>query len=60
MEEIANAGYQILETLGGGWLLPVTEEGAGHIRGTSDRLGMALLDSVREVLKNEVIEEEPK
>lgn len=59
VEEITNAGYHILESLGGGWLMPVTEKGTVYVWGTSDRLGTAPKNLVREALTVEIIEEEP-
>lgn len=59
LEEMTNSGYEVLEVLGGGWLLPKPESGSIQVWGKSDRLGAAPMSLVKEVLKGEVIEEEP-
>jgi hypothetical protein len=60
VEEIAKSGYEITETLGGGWMLPKPEEKIVYIWGKSDRLGVAPINLVREVLKDKIVEKEPK
>ncbi len=58
LEEITHAGYEIFEVLGGGWLLYNAEKETVHVWGKSDRLGVAPINLVREVLKIEVVEGE--
>jgi Janus/Ocnus family (Ocnus) len=60
LEDITKSGYEISEVLGGGWLLPHRESGSVYVWGKSDRLGVAPINLVKEVLKGEVIEQEPK
>jgi hypothetical protein len=60
LEEITNAGYEVIETFGGGWLLPDSKRGTYYVWGKSDRLGPAPISLVQQVLNSEVIEAEPE
>lgn len=60
VDEITQAGYEVVDVLGGGWLMPKPEEGIVYVWGTSDRYGLAPQHLVREILKERVIAEEPK
>ncbi len=60
LEEITASGYEISEVLGGGWLLLHNESESIYVWGKSDRLGMAPINLVKEVLKGKVVEQEPK
>ncbi|KND49607.1 MAG: hypothetical protein AB203_00805 [Parcubacteria bacterium C7867-008] len=60
IEEITNAGHEIKDILGGGWLLSKPEDRVVYIWGKSDRLGLAPIELVREVLGDSVVESEPE
>ena len=60
LNELVQLGCEISEVLGGGWLLPKPETGSVYVWGKSDRLGEAPMSLVKEVLKSEVIEQEPE
>lgn len=60
VEGLADAGYEIVEVLGGGWMLPKPDEGKVYVWGKSDRFGPAPMNLVRMLLVTDVIEEEPQ
>ncbi len=60
LDEMKDAGLEVTETLGGGWLFIDQEKGVKYVWGTSDRLGPAPIEIVRELLGGEIFEEEPQ
>ncbi len=60
VEEIKSNGFEIIEILGGGWLLRSTNEGITYVWGKSDRFGEAPIQLVRQTLTDTVVNEEPK
>lgn len=57
--EMVNAGIEVMEVLGGGWLFVNPEEGSVHVWGKSDRFGPPPMQLVRELLGEDLIESEP-
>lgn len=58
LEEMKDAGIEVVEALGGGWLFVDPEKGVVHVWGESDRLGPAPMNLVRKLLGEGVIEKE--
>jgi hypothetical protein len=60
VEELVTDGYEVLEVLGGGWLLLDETTGKSYVWGKSDRFGVAPFTLVRELLGSEAVEEEAR
>lgn len=60
LEEMKEAGLEVTETLGGGWLFVDQEKGVKYVWGKSDRLGPAPIEMVRELLGGEILQKEPE